>query len=224
MSKVIPHAELGALRTWQLPHMDEAPGTAPVPTNPDLPPEPAETAIAFPTAEEIEEIERQAREEGFAAGYKEGLAQARSEIAARANTFEQLTTALCQPFAELDQQVEQELVALAIAIARQIIRREIKTSPGEVVAVVREAIAALPVGKRSFQVYLHPEDARLVREALALSEEERPWRIIEDSVLTRGGCKVATETSSVDASVEKRLGSVIAQLLGTEREQDRQPA
>jgi flagellar assembly protein FliH len=204
--------------------MDEPPETAAVPSHPDLPPEPGEPAISFPTVEEIEEIERQAREEGFAAGHQEGLAQAQSEITTRANTFEQLMMALCQPFAELDQQVEQELVALAIAIARQMIRRELKTSPGEVVAAVREAIAVLPVGKRSIQLYLHPEDAKLVREALALSEEERPWRIIEDPVLTPGGCKVATETSSVDASVEKRIGSVIAQLLGTEREQDRQPS
>jgi flagellar assembly protein FliH len=177
MSRVIPGAALGSFTPWSLPSMDE-PLQHPEPPVPDEPaPEPMDEVVAFPslpTAEEIEEIERQAREEGFAAGYKDGLAQAQAEMTARAATLDKLMAALSQPFVELDQQVEQELVALAIAIAQQMVRRELKTSPGEIVAVVREAVTALPVSRRSVQLYLHPEDAKLVREALALSDQERP--------------------------------------------------
>lgn len=230
MSKIIPQSQLTAYTQWQLPPMegfDEVEPPAPhqpaqsEQAGPEqaAKPEKAEPQVAFPTAEEIEEMQRQAQEEGFAAGYREGMAKAEQDIAVQVRAFGQLMATLSEPLADLDQEVEQELVALTTAIARQMIRRELKTSPGEIVAVVREAVAALPVTKRSVHVYLHPEDARLIREVLALSEdEERPWKIVEEPVLTRGGCRVITETSHVDATVEKRLAAVIATMMGTERE------
>ena len=113
-------------------------------------------------------------------------------------------------------------MALAIAVAGQLIRRELKQDPGEIVAVVREAIAALPSNSRRVQIALHPEDAQLVRERLALAEsDQRAWGVAEDPTLTRGGCRVTTEHSRIDASVEKRLAAVIARMMGGERENDR---
>ncbi len=54
----------------------------------------------------------------------------------------------------------------------------------------------------------------------ALKEESYTWRIQDDPTLTRGGCRVETNTSSIDASVERRLGAVIAKVLGDERKED----
>ena len=132
-----------------------------------------------------------------------------------------MMSCLSEPLADLDTTVESELVALAIAIAKHLVRRELKTDPGQIVAVVREAIGALPVTKRHVQLHLHPEDAVLVREALSIAHDERPWRIVEEPTMTRGGCRVVTEVSQLDSTVERRLGAVIAAALGTEREQDR---
>jgi flagellar assembly protein FliH len=217
-SRIIAHGEFTDFKPWTLPRIEEIAEAKLAPASPDPSPEPTDSRLMFPTAEEIEEIQRQAHEEGFASGYQQGLAQARAEIAARVKWLEQSMATLSGPFAELDQQVEQELVALVIAIGKQMVRRELKTEPGEIVAVVREAMAALPVAKRSVQLHLHPEDAKFVREGLVLPDEERPWKIVEDPILTRGGCKVTTESSLVDATVEKRLAAVIARMLGNERE------
>jgi flagellar assembly protein FliH len=125
----------------------------------------------------------------------------------------------------------QEIVQLVKAVARQLVRRELKADPGEIMAVVREALGALPSATRSAQLKLHPEDAKLVREALALSEgdargggmpgaAERTWRIIDDPTQPRGGCRVETETSLIDASLESRLNAVITRLLGGSRDDD----
>jgi len=173
-----------------------------------------------PTARQLEEIQRAAWEEGFAAGRREGLERGAAEVRARVAALERVLDALAAPLAAVDEAVEEELVALALAVARQIIRRELRTSPGEVVAAVREALAALPSGARSVRLVLHPEDAAIVRETLSAPEDERRWRIEEDPTLTRGGCRVLTETSHVDATVERRLGAVIARVLGGEREED----
>ena len=52
-----------------------------------------------------------------------------------------------------------------MALARQIVRRELKTDPTQIIGIIREAIAALPVAARDVRVHLHPEDAAVVRAA-----------------------------------------------------------
>jgi len=54
--------------------------------------------------------------------------------------------------------------------------------------------------------------------------EELRWRIVEEPTLTRGGCRVESEDSRIDATVEARLGALIARALGGEREEDAAPA
>jgi flagellar assembly protein FliH len=127
---------------------------------------------------------------------------------------------LHEPFAQLDQEVEQQLTELAIVIARQLVRREIKTDPGQIIAIVREAILALPSAAKKTYVYLHPEDLEMVKTKLSASEPESFWRLVEDPTLSRGDCKVMTDTSTIDATVERRLSSLAASLLGGERERD----
>jgi len=172
------------------------------------------------TAKKIEEIQQRAYDESYAQGYKEGLAAGQKAIKAAAEHLQRSLGALNAPFAEMDEQVEQELVALAVAIARQVIRREIKADPGQVVAVVREAITSLPVASRNVRVFLNPDDAAVVREALSLTEGERAWQILEEPTMTRGGCRVVTDTSQVDANLESRLASIVTRLMGGERIND----
>jgi flagellar assembly protein FliH len=127
---------------------------------------------------------------------------------------------LSMPLLDLDKQVVDELVEVSMAVVRQMVRRELKISPGEVVAVVKEALSVLPVTAGDVQLVLHPEDAALVRTALLGSDTESPWQIIEDPVLSRGGCRVLTNTSRIDATVENRINAAIAAVMGGERQVD----
>ena len=110
-------------------------------------------------------------------------------------------------------------------VARQLVRRELATKPDEIVAVVRDAITALPIASANVLVHLHPEDATLVRNALSMSDEpEHEYRIVEDPVQARGGCRVLTKNSQIDASMERRLTAVIAKMLGGSRRNDNENA
>ncbi len=206
MSKIIPKEELGGIENW---------------TVPDVHPPGQKGASARPvTARQLEELQEQARLEGFEQGRREGLEAGRKDILARVRDLELLLHSLTRPLEQLDDQVEKELVTLALTVARQLVRRELKADPQEVLGVVREAMAVLPVGARNVQLHLHPEDAAVVRDALSLGGAEHSWKIAEDPVLTRGGCKVTSDSSQIDASVERRLNSVIASVLGGERVSD----
>ena len=167
-----------------------------------------------------EEGVAEGREAGFAKGYEEGLSAAQAESRARVDHLESVLQTLTAPLESLDEEVVESLVDLSVAIARQLVRRELKTDPGQVIAAVREAVSALPVSSRSMRVHLHPKDAATVRDALALKGNEVPWELLEDPTLTLGGCRVETDTSRVDATVEGRFAAVVADVLGGERDED----
>ncbi|CAA9891807.1 Flagellar assembly protein FliH [Candidatus Methylobacter favarea] len=223
-------SELSALSLWDMPDVSGA--------NVNGKSEPvsfeAEQAPVL-TAGDIEAMQKQAYGEAFAQGKNEGFEQGFAEGSKRgyeenlhlmqkqAAEFVMLVDSLNQPLKTLDEEVEKELVKLAIGIATQLIRREIKLDPGQVVAAVRAGINVLPLSSQQISLHLHPEDAELVRAALSLDEMSPPWGVIEDPLITRGGCKVNTEVSHVDATIENRLTAVIATILGGEREQDRSP-
>jgi flagellar assembly protein FliH len=162
----------------------------------------------------------QGRREGLEYGHREGVESGRADVAERVRRLDDLMNALNKPFDALDQQVEHEIVTLVIAMVRQLLRREVKLDPAQIVGVVREALGVLPVSARNIKVVLHPEDADLVREAYAIGDHEQKWQIVEDPVIQRGGCRVQTDSSQVDATLDSRLNSLIAPLLSGERHRD----
>ncbi len=172
------------------------------------------------TVDKLEALQKTAFEEAFAQGLEAGRQEGLAALAARTDVLNRCIEGLAEPFRELDDEVEQALVSLAIKVARQIIRRELKTDPGQIVGVVRETIELLPVASRQVEVHLHPEDAQVVRAAFGDSGTNLAWTLVEDPVLTRGGLRVTTATSQIDARVEKRLDAILATLVGGEREED----
>ena len=215
LSKILDKDESDDYQRWELPTMPATHSASGWSSKDDE----LDDVPRFPTAEELAKIQETAYNEGFELGRKEGLQAGEKDIYAEIQRFGQIMAAIAEPLNAVDEEVEQELVNLSIAVARQLIRRELKTDPGQVVAVVREALEILPSHSRYIKIALHPEDAQLVREVFPLNEET-PWQIIEDAVLTRGGCRIEAEHSVVDASVEKRLSAIVAELLGGERESD----
>jgi flagellar assembly protein FliH len=177
----------------------------------------AANAQKVPTVTGLVDLQAAAYEEAFEQGLAEGREAGRAEVRAQVERLAGMFYDLAKPFEELDTEVERELLTLAMALARQIVRRELKADPTQIIGIIREAIAALPVAARDVRVHLHPEDAAVVRQNLAPTESECAWQIIEDPVMARGGCQVTTATSRVDSRLETRLGAILSELMGNER-------
>jgi len=171
----------------------------------------------MPTLGGLADLQAEAHKEAFEQGLIEGRQAGRAEVQAQADRLTGMFHDLAKPFDALDKEVERELLTLAMALARQIVRRELKTDPTQIIGILREAMAALPVATRDVRVHLHPEDAVVVKQHLASAENQRAWTIIEDPVMARGGCRITTHTSRIDARLETRLGRILSELLGTER-------
>ena len=209
MSKVLSGDGLSEYKRWQVPDVTAgAVKDSQVGSNKYL------------TAVQLERIQKQAYEEAYARGLKEGIAAGQSQMKEQAKRFLGLANLLEKPIKETEEKIENEIVLLCLAIAKQIIRREITTDPGHIIAVIREAVSALPSVAQKIRILLHPDDVVLVRSVLAEFNEDVSWRIVDDLALTRGDCKVVTENSQVDATLEKRLAMIAAKLLGDERTHD----
>lgn len=173
----------------------------------------------------LSEAEQRAAERAnFERGYREGLAAAEAEIQkrvaeleARIARLDAILGLLARPLEQLDDEVEQQLTLLALTVGKQMVRRELKTDPAQIIAVIRESVARLPLAARDVRVHLHPEDAAVVREYLSTPSSDRAWSVVEDPALSRGGCIVRTDTSQIDARFESRLNAVVSAAFGDER-------
>ncbi len=167
-----------------------------------------------------QKIRQQAYEKSYAKGYMEGLSQGQNEINTQLQYLQSIMATLAMPLPNFDEQLVDEMVQLSMSVVKQLIRRELKTSPDEIVAVIKKAISLLPSASAGVTLELHPEDAKLVRHTLMDPDDQSGWKINADPFLSRGGCRVLTNSSRIDATVETRLNAVIASVLGGERTQD----
>ncbi|MBL4832886.1 MAG: flagellar assembly protein FliH [Pseudomonas sp.] len=240
-SELLRGGEQSAFARWDLPSFDAEPHQVPLEReepDPEALREEAEAAAAAElqeeapkpfTVEELEQIREEAYNEGFATGEKDGFhsgqlkgqKEAKSKIDARLAELEALMTQLMDPMHEQDDQIEDMLLKLVELTVRQVVQRELQTDSSQITKVLRGALKALPMGAENIRIYLNPVDfdaAKALRE-----RHEEKWRLLEDDQLLAGGCRLETEHSQLDATVETRLQQIIDQLFDQHREQRAHP-
>ncbi len=214
----IPKEKLTAYQRWELAAFDEAEQKAEhareiaaaeqalqeTVVEPP-PPAPEEPPVVLPTAADIERMHNEAHEQGYAAGYEEGIADAKAVLA----DAKEILNNVQQAITDLDQKVADQLLATSIEIANQVLRQSLKHQPELLLPVVREAVATLHPGAAHPALLAHPEDAALIRKHMGDHLAHNNWRIIEDPALTRGGCRIEFGASEVDATLETRWRRVI---------------
>ena len=177
-----------------------------------------EHATAIPTAKDIDQWRAQAEAEG----YQQGQLRAQQQAQELQQRLVQLIEFFEHPLQSLNEDIEHQLTQLAVTLAQQLVRRELKLEPGEIIGLIRDSVQLLPGNTRNISILLHPEDAKLVRNALSLesSNEEHSWKLVEDPMITRGGCEISAPPSTINVTLENRLSALAAAVLGGDREQD----
>jgi flagellar assembly protein FliH len=176
------------------------------------------------SSEQLREEQRRLLVAAEAQGRASGLAAAQKDIDAKLRALEEqgrslqaALDALARPLAQVDDVIHEQITMLALELARGLLRRELRTDPSQVIGMVRETVALLPVSVQGVRVALHPEDAALVRERLVVAGPESAWAIVDDPALARGDCRVYTDYAQIDARIGTRLNEALAALLGDER-------
>lgn len=199
----VPYPRAAAYERWELPSVES---TGPARVDQLKPAQDAAYREAYAAG----------RDKGYEDGFRRGREAGEQKLQEAVARFRALAAALAEPVRFLDGEVEQTLVALSMAVARQLVYGTLHHHPERVLEAVRQALSALPWTARNLRIHVNPRDAALVREAMPLGRNERPWTLLEDSSLARGGCRVESADSRIDAGVETRLKAVIARVLGRE--------
>ncbi len=166
--------------------------------------------IVLPTAAELEAMQNEAREEGYNAAYQEAYAAGTQHMAS-------LIEAISSGIAQAQHDVAQNLLDLALETARQMVMQTLSYKPEIVLNVIREAINALPHINTGVHLVVHPEDAAIIRQHMGEQLTHNSWKIIEDAAITRGGARIETTSSQVDATMETRWKRIVS-ALGQESE------
>ena len=180
---------------------------------------------------ELEKVKEQASQAGQQAGYQAGLEQGRQQGYGEAlqdaqkqfaDQFSDLTGALEQLLGDFDAhkhrmngQAQQELVALAVAIAAKVIKSVAGEVPQVAVDNVRGAVA-LVCDNSDLQVHMNPAD-------LAMLEKFDPkvrqrWfgrkhvKFVSDETVQRGGCLINTPAGQIDAQLAAQVENISQQL------------
>ena len=219
-----PDAKLSQT-AWQRWEMASLAQTLPAQTAPAHEPEagPIEPVLLIDEAELTElrlqaqkageaEGREQGREQGHAQGLVEGHAAGLAAVQAQAAQLQALALALPAALQLAQSSIADDLLALALDIARQVLGQALAADPQAILAVVHELLHAEPSLSGAPQLLLHPDDAALVKELLADDLKAAGWRIRTDAQIARGGCRVTAHSGERDATVQARWERVSAAL------------
>lgn len=214
-NNIIPKEQMTPYQRWELASFDEIeelarPGGASFTVEEVLTP-------PMPTVQEIEAIREQARLEGYAEGQQqgreEGYTAGRQEISDTIQHLRQIATSFGAEVSQCSESIAPELLDLGLDLSKAMLKTALNVKPEVILPTVSAAIHALPCLQLPALLFLHPEDAALVREHMKEDLDPQGWRIVEDPELIRGGCRIETATNQIDATIETRWRR-IAESLG----------
>lgn len=168
-----------------------------------------------------EEIKLEAYEEACEQGYKAGLEKGEAEIKQRLDVVDSFINALSQPFNDQSLRLAEAIAMLAGKIAKSLVRRELRTEPETIMALIRDSVTALNTGAQEINIHLNPESAQVIRKILNVDSEEQSWKIIDDPLISHSDCKVSSRDSLIDADLQTRIDLIITRFLGDERSENR---
>jgi|SRR5882672_1519498 len=172
--------------------------------------------ITLPTAREIEEMHQAAHNEGFAEG--------RARATALAAQLEAVLGSVTSEVQKWETQIAEDIVSLAVEIARHVVRESLAVRKELIVPVVRDAMQQMPLFNAPVRLGLHPADVELVREEIGDQLSQLGWKIVEDERVEPGGCRIESAASQIDATNATRWERITAALGRDRAWLDRRPS
>ena len=201
-SRILPPDTAAAARpvAWRRMH-EAAESQAEAPAAPD----PAQVL-----AQVRAECEQKIRE-AHAAGLREGEARARSasaaEMEAMLNRMAVAVAEISGLRARLRREAEEDLIRLAMAIARRVLHRELAIDPEAMRGLIVAALEKLQAQEIT-RVRVHATHAPLLRECVERIAGPRPPEVIADASCERGALVLETERGNLDVSVGSQLQEI----------------
>ncbi|MGP8245358.1 MAG: FliH/SctL family protein [Bryobacteraceae bacterium] len=175
---------------------------------------PEEPGAGVSAGEPDPDLARQVEErvrEAHAAGFREGREQGRNQAAQQVQPVMERLTRSIEDLAglrgRLRHEAEADLVTLALAIARRVLRRELSVDPGAIRGVALAALEKLD-GQEIGRVRVHPAHAAELSACLRRTNSAGAVEVVPDTARELGFVVFETERGSLDASVDTQLEEI----------------
>jgi flagellar assembly protein FliH len=162
----------------------------------------------------VRELERElpVRERAaFERGLDEGRTTEARNLAARVEPqFRNLAAAVSEIAglrSKVRAEAEQDVIRLAVAIARRILHRELTVDPDALLGVVMAALGRID-SREITHVRAHPGDVPAIQKHLAAAGAPPRIELIGDPVLEPGSVVLETSRGNLDASVSTQLAEI----------------
>ncbi|MGA3028213.1 MAG: FliH/SctL family protein [Bryobacteraceae bacterium] len=159
----------------------------------------------------VHELERQVEksaQEAFQKGLRQGEAEGRKQALAQLDgEMQRLGRAVAEMAGlrhAIRREAEEELVRLALTIARRILHRELTVDPEALTGLVKAALGKIEM-RDTYRVRTHPEHVAAVTRSLAQIGAPQKIEVVADTSLEKGSAIFETGRGSLDASVETQL-------------------
>lgn len=208
-ARFVPREEVSRVTGWEFMEVDEALRQASL-------------RSAAPVIDP--ELLQRTHDEAFAQGLEQGRREAALEGQQRLDDYvatqgqqaaehlAHLVQGLNSRFAEIEQHMAQGLLEVACALARQVLRRELRQPADDLVPVVKEALDMLAADARIAVVRLNPGDHEQSLSDLKSAITEDGVRWVPDESVEPGGCVVESAGAMVDGRLPRRWARAIASL------------
>jgi flagellar assembly protein FliH len=171
---------------------------------------------------ELEARYQQKAREAHAAGAREGEIAGRNRAAAELQpVIVRLTRSIEEMAnlrASLRREAEADVVQLALAIARRVIRREVAADPDALRGLVIAALEKLQ-GQEISRVKVHPSHVAAVKAGLQQAVSGGVVEVVADSSRELGSVIFETTRGNLDASVDSQLQEIERGLIDRLRKQ-----
>lgn len=156
----------------------------------------------------LSEIERDAYERGFAAGEEAGRVLGIKKIEPAQKLLSGMMEELDHLQMELVKAAEQDILALALAVAQRILGKELNASRPHILKTIQEGIAKIGQSDQII-IRLAPSDIEMfAREETPLSNLIKPGgkiKIESGETLLSGECIVEGQERMVDARIKSQM-------------------
>lgn len=206
----IPKEQQTAYERWQMSSFAEGDQSIGI----SKPKKKENAAYAESVSQILEGVRKEAYAKGMQEGFVVGMAKARDAAYEDKQNFLKLMTAFNEALEKSDELIADDVLSLALDIAKAMLKVKLDVDPAMVLPVVMDAIHYLPYVQKPARILVHHEDAQILREYLAEEISSQHWQIQEDSSIERGGCLVETGANQIDATNAvrwKRISEALAQ-------------
>jgi flagellar assembly protein FliH len=156
-------------------------------------------------ADQVEQRVREAHQRGMHEGEAAATRKMAEQMKIKVEQLSRSIEQLAMHRARIQREAEPELVRLALAIARRIMRRELSVDPHSLLGLLKAGLEKIESAE-TYRVRVHPDDVPIV--AGLLEGAARPIEVAADPGLTVGGVIFDTSKGSIDVGLETQLKEI----------------